>query len=133
MAKVEVYINGVRMGYGTTADGDAETKTNMVDTFDGQVNSGSDMIPHKINLERLVYGEYHNAVEMNNILKDMLINKGTVTLKEEIPAQPQGYTITRHYTGCLVTTRSYTIKPTENTVEKLSFSAEDLDDEWELL
>ena len=111
MSNKEVYINGVKVLYGTSIKASPETSLATTTTFDGPVNSGTDKIPYTIEISKLRYEGLQEHKEMDKILNSMLVNPATVTVKETV--------ITATETG-----NDYEIKPDDHTVENLKIKCE---------
>lgn len=124
MANKEVYINGVKVLYGTSIKASPETNLSTTNTFDGPVTSGSDKIPYSIEIAKLRYEGLQEHKEMDRLLNSMLVNKATVTIKETVITATETYTIVDHYFGGLVENNDYEIKTDDHTVENLKIKCE---------
>lgn len=136
MSNKEVYINGVKVLYGTSIKASPETSLATTTTFDGPVNSGTDKIPYTIEISKLRYEGLQEHKEMDRILNSMLVNPATVTVKETVITATETYTIVDHYFGGLIDGNDYEIKPDDHTVENLKIKCESKSEreyEWVLL
>ncbi|WP_346662209.1 hypothetical protein [uncultured Methanobrevibacter sp.] len=124
MSNKEVYINGVKVLYGTSIKASPETSLATTTTFDGPVNSGTDKIPYTIEISKLRYEGLQEHKEMDRILNSMLVNPATVTVKETVITATETYTIVDHYFGGLIDGNDYEIKPDDHTVENLKIKCE---------
>lgn len=124
----EVYIDGVKVMYGTSIKASPETNLSTTATFDGTINQGSEDIPWSIEVSKLRYGGLQEHKQMNQILNEMLTVPKQITICEKVITKTETFTITDHFHGCLVDGNDYELKPDDHTVENLKFKAESKDD-----
>ena len=120
---VEIIINGKKLAYGTSADASPETSNSVTNTFDGAVTQGLDEVPWNVEIEKIRYEDLATHQEMNGILEKMFGTPAMVTIRETVVKSGSSYTVVDDYHDCVLDGNGYTIKPEENTVEKLKFKA----------
>ena len=130
MADKTIIINGVTFGRGTGVDIDDNSEVNSENTFDGPVNSGMEKTPYTISIDKLIAPDIETSIAMRQVLKDMKVNKGEVTLKETVREKSgTAYTIKEIYLRCLVSKYSKTWNVDSLTTESIEITAEDVDEE----
>lgn len=125
MADKEVYVNGKKLGFTTTAKASPETNTSTEDTFDGPVNMGSEKVPWSLEISALRYGGVSDYKTVYDTVYKMLSIKGDITFKETV-RDDSGNEFTRYdyFNGCITDGLDFEMKPNESTVEELKFKAD---------
>ena len=130
MADKTIIINGVTFGRGTGVEVDDNAEVNSENTFDGPVVSGMDKTPYTINIDKLIAPDVETYLAMRNVLKDMKVNKGELTLKEVVREKGgTAYTIKEIYLGCLVSKYNKSWNVDSLTTESIEITAEQMDEE----
>ena len=130
MADKTIIINGVTFGRGTGVKIDENAEVSTEKTFDGPVNFGIEKTEYTISIDKLIAPDVETYLAMRNVLKDMKINKGEVTIKEIVREKGgTSYTVKEIFLGCLVSKYSKEINVDSLTTESIEFTAEDLDEE----
>ena len=130
MADKTIIINGVPFGRGTGVDVDDNAEVNTENTFDGPVSNGTEKTPYTISIDKLIAPDMETYIEMRQVLKDMKVNKGEVTLKETVRDKGgTAYTIKEIYLRCLVSKYNKTWNVDSLTTESIEITAEDMDED----
>jgi len=130
MADKTIIINGVTFGRGTGVKVDENSEVSTEKTFDGPVNFGIEKTEYTISIDKLIAPDVETYLAMRNVLKDMKVNKGEVTIKEVVREKGgTSYTVKEIFLGCLVSKYSKEISVDSLTTESIEFTAEDLDEE----
>lgn len=130
MADKTIIINGIPFGRGTGVDVDDNSEVNTENTFDGPVSNGTEKTPYTISIDKLIAPDMETYIAGRQVLKDMKVNKGEVTLKEIVRDKGgTAYTIKEIYLRCLVSKFKKTWNVDSLTTESIEITAEDLDEE----
>ena len=122
MANKEVWIDGFKVGYCTSAKISAETKTESTATFDGPVTDGTDQIPHTVEIERLRYAKITDYVTLSKLLHEMLTEPKLVVITERVKMVDGRVAVVDKVYNCLIDSDEYELNPEEATVESIKFS-----------
>lgn len=117
-----IYIDDVRIGYGTSVKISAETNTESTPTFDGPVTDGTDQVPHTVEIERLRYGKISDYKQMSKLLHEMLTTPKNITVIEKIKMVDGTIKVKDRVYNCILDSDEYELDPEEQTVESLSFT-----------
>ena len=130
MADKIIIINGVPFGRGTGVDVDDNSEVKTEKTFDGPVSNGMEKTPYTISINKLIAPDMETYIAVRQVLKDMKVNKGEVTLKETVREKGgTAYTIKEIYLRCLVSKFKKTWNVDSLTTESIEITAEDLDED----
>ena len=130
MADKTIIINGVTFGRGTGVSIDDNAEVNTENTFDGPVSFGNDKTPYTISIDKLIAPDVESYLAGRQVLKDMKVNKGEVTIKEIVREKGgTAYTVKEIFLGCLVSKYSKDLSVDSLTTESIEFTAEDCDEE----
>lgn len=130
MADKTIIINGVTFGRGTGVSIDENAEVSTENTFDGPVNFGIEKTQYTVSVDKLIAPDVETYLAMRNVLKDMKVNKGEVTIKEVVREKGgTSYTVKEIFLGCLVSKYSKEISVDSLTTESIEFTAEQLDEE----
>ena len=130
MADKTIIINGVTFGRGTGVSIDENAEVSTENTFDGPVNFGIEKTQYTVSVDKLIAPDVESYLAMRNVLKDMKINKGEVTIKEVVREKNGNtYTVKQIFLGCLVSKYSKDISVDSLTTESIEFTAEELDED----
>ena len=130
MADKTIIINGVTFGRGTGVSIDDNAEVNTENTFDGPVSFGNDKTPYTISIDKLIAPDVESYLAGRQVLKDMKVNKGEVTIKEIVREKGgTAYTVKEIFLGCLVSKYSKDLSVDSLTTESIEFTAEDMDEE----
>lgn len=130
MADKTIIINGVTFGRGTGVSIDENAEVSTEKTFDGPVSFGMAKTEYTVGIDKLIAPDVETYLAMRNVLKDMRVNKGEVTIKEVVREKGgTAYTVKEIFLGCLVSKYSKDLSVDSLTTESIEFTAEDLDEE----
>lgn len=130
MADKTIIINGVTFGRGTGVKIDENASVSTENTFDGPVISGTEKTEYTVSVDKLIAPDVETYLAMRNVLKDMKVNKGEITIKEVVREKTgTTYTVKEIFLGCLVSKYSKDISVDSLTTESIEFTAENLDEE----
>jgi len=127
MAQKEIYIDGIRVGRGTSVKGAKEVSRSETNTFDGVVQYGLDKVPYSVEIGKIQADTKDEYIALDNAIDEMSYIKKTITVVENLTdSNCESWTITRHYLRCLVDSKDYELSAEDLTSESLKFMAEDM-------
>ena len=130
MADKTIIINGVTFGRGTGVSIDENAEVSTEKTFDGPVSFGIAETEYTVSIDKLIAPDVETYLAMRNVLKDMRVNKGEVTIKEIVREKGgTSYTVKEIFLGCLVSKYSKDLSVDSLTTESIEFTAEACDEE----
>ena len=130
MADKTIIINGVTFGRGTGVSIDENAEVSTEKTFDGPVSFGIAKTEYTVSIDKLIAPDVETYLAMRNVLNDMKVNKGEVTIKEIVREKGgTAYTVKEIFLGCLVSKYSKDLSVDSLTTESIEFTAEDMDEE----
>ena len=130
MADKTIIINGVTFGRGTGVSIDENAEVSTEKTFDGPVSFGIAETEYTVGIDKLIAPDVETYLAMRNVLKDMRVNKGEVTIKEVVREKGgTAYTVKNIFLGCLVSKYSKDLSVDSLTTESIEFTAEGMDEE----
>ena len=119
----QVWINGERMLYGTSAKASPETNVSTTQTFDGAINQGMADIPWSVELSKMRYDDLTTHRKLSKTLEQMLEVPAMVTIRETIQTADETYTVVDNFHNCILDRNDYELKPDDNTAENINFKA----------
>ena len=131
MADKEIYIDGIRVGHGTSVKGSEETSRSTTITFDGPIQAGLDNIPFSLEIGKLSCTTLEEYIQLDSLLTSMRNTKKTITIKEIIRNENSPFVVYTHYFNCLLDGRDYEMSAEDLTAETLKFAAENMKREYE--
>ena len=121
MADKAIFINNVRVGYGTNAKVEPELDTEETPTFDGPVIDGTIEPSHTVEIEKLRYGTMDEYIAIENLLVNMYTVGYPVKIVESVKMKDGAMKITDIVYDCKLDGNDYELDPEERTVDSLSF------------
>ena len=121
MADKAIFINNVRVGYGTNAKVEPELDTDETPTFDGPVIDGTIEPSHTVEIEKLRYGTMDEYIAIENLLVNMYTVGYPVKIVESVKMKDGVMKITDIVYDCKLDGNDYELDPEERTVDSLSF------------
>lgn len=121
MADKAIFINNVRVGYGTNAKVEPELDTDETPTFDGPVIDGTIEPSHTVEIEKLRYGTMDEYIAIENLLVNMYTVGYPVKIVERVKMKDGTMKITDIVYDCKLDGNDYELDPEERTVDSLSF------------
>lgn len=121
MADKEIYINDIRVGYGTNAKVEPELDTDETPTFDGPVIDGTIEPSHTVEIEKLRYGTMDEYIAIEKLLVNMYTVGYPVKIVERVKMKDGTMKITDIVYDCKLDGNDYELDPEERTVDSLSF------------
>lgn len=134
MADKEILIDGLTVMHGTGVKDGVETSTNTTVCFDEVVTQGSPKVSYTLEIDRLVYETQDDYFDLSKKLKEMLSIPSTITTREVIRYDPKNpFVIVKNFSGCILDSKDYEMKPEENSVQSLKFICSDCVEEPDTL
>ena len=121
MADKAIFINNVRVGYGTNAKVEPELDTEETPTFDGPVIDGTIEPSHTVEIEKLRYGTMDEYIAIEKLLVNMYTVGYPVKIVERVKMKDGAMKITDIVYDCKLDGNDYELDPEERTVDSLSF------------
>ena len=121
MADKAIFINNVRVGYGTNAKVEPELDTEETPTFDGPVIDGTIEPSHTVEIEKLRYGTMDEYIAIEKLLVNMYTVGYPVKIVESVKMKDGVMKITDIVYDCKLDGNDYELDPEERTVDSLSF------------
>ena len=121
MADKAIFINNVRVGYGTNAKVEPELDTEETPTFDGPVIDGTLEPSHTVEIEKLRYGTMDEYIAIEKLLVNMYTVGYPVKIVERVKMKDGAMKITDIVYDCKLDGNDYELDPEERTVDSLSF------------
>lgn len=121
MADKAIFINNVRVGYGTNAKVEPELDTDETPTFDGPVIDGTIEPSHTVEIEKLRYGTMDEYIAIEKLLVNMYTVGYPVKIVESVKMKDGTMKITDIVYDCKLDGNDYELDPEERTVDSLSF------------
>lgn len=121
MADKAIFINNVRVGYGTNAKVEPELDTEETPTFDGPVIDGTLEPSHTVSIEKLRYGTMDEYIAIENLLVNMYTVGYPVKIVERVKMKDGVMKITDIVYDCKLDGNDYELDPEKRTVDSLSF------------
>lgn len=121
MAQKEVYINNVKVGYGTNVKVEPEVETEETATFDGPIIDGTLEPSHTISIEKLRYGTIDEYIQLEQLLVNMYEKGYAIKIIERVSMKDGTMKITDTVYDCKLDGNEYELDPEERTAESLSF------------
>ena len=119
----KVIIDTHTVAYATSVKANPETNVSTTQTFDGAITQGMDKVAWSLELSKVRFEKSDKHKDLNQILDSMLANPKMVTIIETVHSKDETYTIRDDYSGCILESNDYEIKPDDNTSETLKFKA----------
>lgn len=116
-----VWINGIKVGYGTSVKVTPSIETEETPTFDGPVIDGANEPSHTITIDKLRYSTKAEYVQIEQLLMNMQTVGYPIKIQEKATFKDGKYWITDVVYDCKLDGNEYELKPDERTVESLSF------------
>jgi hypothetical protein len=129
MADKTVLLNGRTLVHGQGVKETIETSTSKNVCFDEVVTQGSPSVSYKVDIDRLVYETRDDYENLNADLKSLLSVPGYLTTREVIRYDNEHpFVIVKNYSGVILDSKDYEMKPEEHSAQKLSFICASLDE-----
>ena len=127
----KIIIDTHTVAYATSVKASPETNVSTTPTFDGAITQGMDKVAWSLEFSKVRFEKSEKHKDLNKILDDMLANPKMITVIETVHATDETYTIRDDYSGCILESNEYEIKPDDNTTETLKFKASKRKREYE--
>ena len=123
MADKEIYIDKVRVGYGTKATVKKELSTEETPTFDGKLIDSDPNPAVTISIETLRAGTVKQYTDLVSKLKYAETNPVTVQIVEKVTGKEQMIVKDFAY-NALLSSNEHTLEPAKRTAVGLEFKAQ---------
>ncbi len=127
----QIIIGGKTVMYGTSIKASPETSVSTTQTFDGAITQGIDNVAWSIEVSKVRYDDSVTYQELHKVLDEMLVNPKMITIRETVHAEEETFTIVDNFSGCLIESNDYEIKPDDHTAESLKFKASSRERKYE--
>lgn len=124
-----IIIDEMTVGRGTSVKIEDNTNLSTEDTFDGPVSNGMEKTSYSVEIGKLIAANVEDYMQLRHILKDMKVNKKSVTIKERVRTDNGTYTIKQDFKNCLVDSYSKELSVDSLTTETIKFTAEDMEED----
>lgn len=116
-----IYINDIRVGYGTNAKVEPQIDTEETATFDGPVIDGVENPSHNVSIDKLRYGTINEYIQLEQLLINMYTKGYPIKLIEDVEMKDGTMRRTDIVYDCKLDGNEYELNPDERTAEGLSF------------
>ena len=130
MADREVILNGKTLVHGQGVKESIEgSSADTIVCFDEVLTDGTDVVGYKLEIERIVIETKNQYVTLRNTFQKMMKTPGTITTREVIRYKnSKPFVIVKNFSGCILESKDYEMKPEEKSAQKLSFKCSDMDE-----
>ena len=116
-----VFINDIKVGYGTGAKITPNLETEETPTFDGPVIDGANEPSYAVTVDKLRYDTIDQYTKLTQLLLNMESTGYTIRIYEQADMKDGKMTRDDIVYNCKIDGNEYELKPDERTVESLSF------------
>jgi len=117
----EIYINNIRVGYGTNVKVEPELDTEETPTFDGPIVDGTSEPSHTVSIDKLRYGTIDEYIQLEQLLVNMYEKGYPIKIIERVSMKDGTMKVTDTVYDCKLDGNEYELDPEERTAESLSF------------
>lgn len=129
MADKEVIINGKTLVHGQGVKESLETSTSKTVCFDEVLTEGSEAVSYKLDIDRLVFENREQYEELRDELLSLTHERGIITTRETIRFKKgEPFVIVKNFTGCILDSKDYEMKPEEHSAQNLSFICSEMEE-----